>query len=184
MLEKWCRKGNLRVDGKRVKSSTKLIENQILRIPPLPEIKGSKLSKPKYTLTRADRTLLQEIILYEDDFILALNKPFGLAVQGGTGTYRHVDGILKSFFASPESAHPHLVHRLDRDTTGILIVAKSLQAAQWLMKSFQNKTVKKIYWALAVGTPKPLKGTIDIPLKKKPSESLEKCFLIKKENLL
>lgn len=175
LLEKWCRKGNIRLDGKRIKPSVVLEEGQEIRLPPFPE---QNLPHSKsYTLTNADKILLRQSLLYEDEMVLVLNKPQGLATQGGTSLYKHLDGLLRAFYQDHPTIHPHLVHRLDKDTTGILIVAKSTYAAQWLTQAFQTKTIRKIYWAVTVGIPTSLEGVIDLSLEKSREGFLEKVRL-------
>ena len=145
-VEKLLRTGQLRVDGRRVKGSHRLEAGQTVRIPPLPDPSDPKAPK------RGDRDWLRAHTLYEDDDLVALDKPFGLAVQGGTRTARHIDGLL------PEGWR--LVHRLDRDTTGVLVVAKHASAARELARAFQSKRAEKTYWAVTNGVPHPKDGEI------------------------
>ena len=121
--------------------------------------------KPPLGLSKADRDRIERMILFEDEHILVLNKPFGLAVQGGTGTKRHVDGMLAGM-ADRFGERPRLVHRLDRDTTGVLLVAKHRDAAAKLGRIFQTRSAAKTYWALVVGVPKPPQGKVEAPLVK------------------
>ena len=120
-LEKLLRTGQVRVDGGRAKASTRLAAGQSVRVPPLPDVAFPP--GEKRTLSKADRNFLKEITLYEDDDLLILNKPSGVAVQGGTKTTRHIDRLLESVGDGPET-RPRLVHRLDRDTSGVLVIAK------------------------------------------------------------
>lgn len=159
-LEKFLRKGEVRVAGGRVKSNRRLESGENVRVPPLPDGKAPKAKAPRAD----DRRALEEITIFEDDDILALNKPFGLAVQGGTKTARHVDGMLASL--GGEDARPKLVHRLDKDTGGLLLVAKTRKSASKLADAFKRHEIEKTYWALVAGAPRPKEGTIDMPIAK------------------
>lgn len=163
-IQRIVRKGELRVDGKRAKPNERLEAGQKVRIPPL------KLEAPKPS-TRApardqdDRAFLQSITLYEDKDVLILNKPMGLAVQGGPGTKRHVDGLLEAL-RDEEGQKPRLVHRLDKDTAGCLIVAKTRFAAMTLGKTFRSRSARKIYWAVVAGVPRTPQGRVSTYLAK------------------
>jgi 23S rRNA pseudouridine955/2504/2580 synthase len=164
-LNKLLRTGQVRVDGARVKGNARLAEGQDVRIPPLafdrrPVNLSSAETRP---LTKEERTLFRSMILYEDDDLYVLNKPEGLAVQGGSKTHRHVDGLLMGL-SSELGERPRLVHRLDRDTSGVLVVAKKRLIASSLGQLFSSRAVRKIYWAAVKGLPKPAQGRIDIPL--------------------
>jgi len=162
-LEKLLRTGQVRVDGGRVKANTRLEAGQSVRVPPLPDAPPPPgTAKP---LSKADRAFLKSITLYEDDDLLILNKPAGLAVQGGTKTAQHIDRLLEGMGDSPQT-RPRLVHRLDRDTSGVLVVAKKRAVASKLGKAFQSRSVRKIYWALVHGVPKPPQGKVDAALVK------------------
>jgi 23S rRNA pseudouridine955/2504/2580 synthase len=162
-LEKLLRTGQVRVDGGRAKSSTRLAEGQTIRIPPLPDV--APPPGPKHALSKADRDFLADITLYEDDDLLILNKPSGIAVQGGTKTPHHIDRMLEGMGDGPET-RPRLVHRLDRDTSGVLVIAKRRSVAAKLGKAFQTRSVRKIYWALVHGAPKPPQGKVEAALVK------------------
>jgi 23S rRNA pseudouridine955/2504/2580 synthase len=161
-LEKLLRTGQVRVDGGRVKASTRLEAGQIVRVPPLPT---SAPIAPRHALSKADRDFLVSITLYEDDDLMVLNKPSGIAVQGGTKTAHHLDRLLEGLGDGPET-RPRLVHRLDRDTSGVLIVAKRRAVAAKLGRQFQTRSVRKIYWALVNGVPKPPQGKVEAALVK------------------
>lgn len=163
-LEKLLRKGQVRVSGSRAKSNRRLESGEEIRIPPMRH--DASMSKPAKPYREDDAETLKDIILYEDESLLALNKPFGLAVQGGTNTKRHVDGMLASFGARNDE-RPKLVHRLDKDTGGLLLVAKSRIAAQRLGDAFKGHQVEKTYWALTAGVPRPRQGTITMPIAKR-----------------
>ncbi|ESR26545.1 RluA family pseudouridine synthase [Lutibaculum baratangense] len=164
-IQKLLRTGQIRVDGARAKAADRLEEGQEVRIPPLPAAPPEDADKPKKTLSAADRAFLKRITLYEDDDLLVLNKPSGLAVQGGSKTVRHLDGLLEAMEEDPEK-RPRLVHRLDRDTSGVMVIAKRRSVASSLGKLFQTRTVRKIYWAVVNGVPKPPQGKIDFALVK------------------
>jgi len=169
-LEKLLRTGQVRVDGKRAKANQRLEAGQAIRVPPIEE--GPEKAPVKKTAggVQGDDPLvatLQSAVLYRDDEMLAINKPAGLAVQGGTKTAKHVDGALDHLrFGARE--RPRLVHRLDKDTSGVLLLARSGQAARRLTHAFKAKSAMKIYWALVVGEPRPSQGEIDAPLAKEP----------------
>jgi 23S rRNA pseudouridine955/2504/2580 synthase len=162
-LEKLLRTGQVRVDGGRAKASTRLEAGQSVRVPPLPDV--APPPGPRQSLSKADRDFLAAITLYEDDDLLILNKPSGIAVQGGTKTVRHIDRLLEGLGDGPET-RPRLVHRLDRDTSGVLVVAKRRSVAAKLGRAFQTRSVRKIYWALTHGVPKPPQGKIEAALVK------------------
>ncbi|MCJ2137136.1 RluA family pseudouridine synthase [Methylobacterium sp. J-026] len=158
------RKGELRVDGKRAKPNDRLEPGMSVRVPPL------RLDQPTERPRNAgrdqdDADFIRSLILYEDADMMILNKPFGLAVQGGSGTVRHVDGLLTAL-TGPDGQKPRLVHRLDKDTAGCLIVAKTRLAAATLAKSFRSRAARKIYWALTAGVPRVRQGRVSTYLAK------------------
>jgi len=162
-LQKLLRTGQVRVDGKRAEASTRIAKGQTVRIPPLGvELPADdrKNAKPKSTkLIADDRKAVEDMMLFEDNQVMVLNKPAGLAVQGGSGLKRHLDGMLEAF-TDQKGNKPRLVHRLDRETSGIILVAKTRQAAQELTKAFRHRNTRKIYWAILAGVPKPFQGRI------------------------
>jgi 23S rRNA pseudouridine955/2504/2580 synthase len=166
-LQKLLRSGQIRVDSKRAQSNTRIAAGQEIRVPRAvregPKQKPSV--KPPPGVSKADRRFIEDLILFEDDWVVVLNKPFGIAVQGGTGTRRHIDGILAGM-EDRFGARPRLVHRLDRDTTGVLLVAKTRAAAAQLGRTFQTRSAAKTYWALVVGVPRPAQGKIEAALVK------------------
>jgi 23S rRNA pseudouridine955/2504/2580 synthase len=165
-LNKIVRTGEVRVDGARVKTATRLARGQSIRVPPL------KLTAPapqKPSVSPADHEALSRMILYEDGDLLVLNKPYGLAVQGGSGTTHHIDGMLASM-PNERGDRPVLVHRLDRDTSGVLLVAKTRKIAADLGALFRSRQTRKIYWALVEGVPKPAQGRISLYLAKTDAE--------------
>jgi 23S rRNA pseudouridine955/2504/2580 synthase len=169
-IQRVIRKGELRVNGKRVDGKDRLQAGQTVRIPPL------KLEAPKpppglSSEREKTRAFLQSITLHEDADVLVLNKPMGLAVQGGSGTTRHLDGMLEVLRQpGPDGQRPRLVHRLDKDTAGCLLVAKTRFAAAALAKTFRSRSARKIYWALVAGVPRPRQGRISTYLAKEERE--------------
>lgn len=165
-IEKMCRKGEVRVDGGRVKASTRLSTGQEVRIPPLPT-PGEVESRPKPTVSDKDAAMMKSLVLYKDDHIIALNKPPGLPTQGGSKQTRHVDGLAEALtFGYDEK--PRLVHRLDKDTSGVLLLARTRAVAGALTEAFRARETRKIYWAAVAGVPFPQMGTIKFGLVKAP----------------
>ncbi|MBO9472774.1 RluA family pseudouridine synthase [Shimia sp. R10_1] len=164
-IEKMCRKGEIRVDGGRVKANTRLEEGQSVRVPPLPA-PGEKPATPaKSRVSAADEKLIQNCVIYRDDQIIALNKPPGLPTQGGSKQTRHVDGLAEALKFGFEEK-PRLVHRLDKDTSGVLLLARTRQVAQALTEAIRHKQTRKIYWAVVAGVPTPYLGEIKYGLVK------------------
>jgi 23S rRNA pseudouridine955/2504/2580 synthase len=160
-LEKLLRTGQIRVDGRRVRASERIEPGQRVRVPPSAEA----ASPPAQRLPPEEEAAARRLVLYRDETLLVLNKPPGLAVQGGSGQRRHLDAILDGLrFGSEE--RPRLVHRLDKETSGVLLIARTAAAAAHLARAFREKTAKKIYWALVAGLPKAKEGRIDLPLRK------------------
>jgi 23S rRNA pseudouridine955/2504/2580 synthase len=167
-LQKLLRSWQIRVDSKRVQANARLDAGAQVRVPKIirqPKTTGAHGLKPPPGLSKADRDFIERAILYEDDDVVVLNKPFGIAVQGGTGTKRHIDGLLAGM-ADRFGDRPRLVHRLDRDTTGVLLVAKTRDAAAKLGRIFQTRSAAKTYWALVKGVPSPRQGKIEAALVK------------------
>lgn len=167
-IQRIVRKGELRVDGKRADSKDRLAEGQSVRIPPL------KLDAPKAAgrLSEAQQKTLDELrkmVLFEDADVMVLNKPAGLAVQGGSGMTRHIDQMVE-VMRDAKGQKPRLVHRLDRETAGCLLIAKTRFAASALTGAFRHRSARKIYWALVAGVPKPKQGRISTYLAKEENE--------------
>ena len=171
-LEKLLRTGQIRVDGKRARSGDRVEPGQAIRVPPLGKLPAPRQPVPRWPRP-ADEAMLQAAILHRDEAVIVLNKPPGLAVQGGTATERHVDGLLDSLRLG-SAERPRLVHRLDKETSGILVVARTTAAASFLARAFREKTTRKVYWALVVGVPKPRQGRIGLPLAKTPGRGGER----------
>ncbi|AGF74632.1 ribosomal large subunit pseudouridine synthase C [Bartonella australis AUST/NH1] len=159
-LQKLLRSGQVRVDGGRVKADIRLVTGQSIRVPPLSvDEKKILFTTSKMTDGQDDGAILKKMLLYEDSKIFVFNKPAGLAVQGGSGLTQHVDGML-GVWRNKKGERPRLVHRLDRETSGVLVVARSRGAAQALTSAFRARETKKIYWALVRGIPRKKKDKI------------------------
>jgi 23S rRNA pseudouridine955/2504/2580 synthase len=161
-IQKLVRSGQVRVDGGRVKVDTRLEAGAQVRVPPLPD---APREGEKPGLSPRDVAYAKSLVLWEDEEVLALNKPAGLAVQGGTKTTKHIDRLLSAWGEGVD--RPRLVHRLDRDTSGVLLLGKSPAAAARLSGAFAKRQTKKIYWAIVIGNPKPAEGLIELPLAKR-----------------
>ena len=161
-VEKACRTGEIRVDGARAKANTRVKAGQSVRVPPMTAAKGregDEEDRPRATVKSSDADMIRSLVIYEDDQIIALNKPSGVAVQGGTGTTRHIDAMSRAL-VDDTAEKPRLVHRLDRDTTGVLVLAKTVGSANQLGQLFRSRELDKIYWAVTLGVPHPVAGDI------------------------
>lgn len=176
-LQKLLRTGQIRVDGKRVKAESRIQGGQEVRVPPLnvDEKRGAPLTKNTMK-NRGDDDILRAMVLHEDNKLVVFNKPASLAVQGGSGIERHVDGMLEAW-RNKKGEKPRLVHRLDRDTSGVLVVAKTRSAAQALALAFRKRTTQKTYWALCKGVPRKREGRISNYLIKEPTEDGDRMFV-------
>jgi 23S rRNA pseudouridine955/2504/2580 synthase len=162
LIQKWCRTGQIRVDGTRSETSSRLTPGQSVR---LPSVESAAAPKPAPRVDPRDASDLQRAVIYQDDHVLVLNKPNGLPVQGGPGIIRHLDGMLDALRFGSEH-RPRLVHRLDRDTTGVLLLARTPGTAGKLAALFRGRDIEKTYWAVVAGRPVPVEGRIDLPLKR------------------
>ena len=169
-LQKLLRTGQVRIDGRRAEAHARLAAGQTIRVPPLAA--ALAVSEQWPAADPKDAAFLRSLILVEDQALIVLNKPEGLAVQGGTGTRRHIDGMLAALASGGE--RPRLVHRLDRDTSGILVVARTAASAAKLTRSFRQHRVDKLYWALVAGRPALAAGMIDQPLAKQAGAGRER----------
>jgi 23S rRNA pseudouridine955/2504/2580 synthase len=160
-IQKLARSGQIRVSGARAKPDTRLAAGDVIRVPPLPD---APAAGERPAISARDEAFARSLVLYEDEEVLALNKPSGLAVQGGTKTHHHIDRLLSAWGEGLE--RPRLVHRLDRDTSGVLLLGKTPAAAARLSGAFAKRKAKKTYWAIVAGNPKPAEGMIDVPLMK------------------
>jgi 23S rRNA pseudouridine955/2504/2580 synthase len=165
-LEKLLRRGLVRLDGKRVKAAERVAIGQIMRVPPEVPPQGAKKSERPVSVADSVVKRLRDAIIHKDKDVLVLNKPSGLAVQGGSKTTTHIDAALPAL-QFDEAEPPRLVHRLDRDTSGVLVLARNRKAAQFLTRQFADRATEKIYWALVYGVPRPPRGHIIVPLAKR-----------------
>ncbi len=175
-VSRWARTGQIRVDGKRADVADRLSTGQVLRVPPGGEQaeKGPRTRKP---LTAEQLALAESMVISKDRAAIVLNKPPGLATQGGSGTFAHVDGLLDAF--ADDGPRPRLVHRLDKDTSGVLLIARTPGSAAYFSKRFSGRSARKIYWALVIGVPEISDGMIDLPLSKQPGTGGEKMMVDK-----
>lgn len=164
LAQKLLRKGAIRIDGKRAKPDTRLSAGQEVKIPPF-ETGGARSEKRKIKITEEDIIFMRSLVIYEDEDVIALNKPYDLATQGGTNTKRHIDGLLDAL-KDKNGVKPRLVHRLDKETSGVLLLAKSAKCARELGFAFKGREVKKIYWAIVSPTPSVYEGQIRAPIHK------------------
>ncbi|HKS88552.1 MAG TPA: RluA family pseudouridine synthase [Stellaceae bacterium] len=172
-LEKLLRTGQVRVDGRRARAGDPVAPGQAIRVPPLPE--APPVAAPAGVRPQ-DEALLRDAVIHRDDWAIVINKPAGLAVQGGTNTERHVDALLDGLrFGSAE--RPRLVHRLDKDTSGVLLIARHSAAAAFFTRAFRDKTARKIYWAAVAGVPTPHQGRIALGLAKGGAAGRERVRL-------
>ena len=166
MIERLCRKGEIRVEGSRSRASTRLLEGQKVRLPGTIGSMGrprSPVSNPVDAPTLKD---VDGLILHVDEHMVAINKPAGIAVQGGTGQRQHVDGLIRQLIPATANGPPRLVHRLDKKTSGVLLIARSRQAAAALTAMFRDRGMSKLYWAVAHGVPSTTRGRISLSLVK------------------
>ena len=161
-LAKLIRSGQVRVNGGRAKPETRVDPGDQIRVPPLPD---APVRGEREKIDSRDAAYAKSLVIYEDEEVLAINKPSGLAVQGGTKTKQHVDRLLSAWGEGLE--RPRLVHRLDRDTSGVLVLGKTPGAAAKLAGAFAKRRTEKHYWALVAGLPKPSEGVLELPLVKR-----------------
>jgi 23S rRNA pseudouridine955/2504/2580 synthase len=175
-LQKMLRTGQIRVDGKRAEAATRLLAGQEIRIPPLPEGPPAG-APPRAPVSERDAAALHRMILHRDRSVIVLDKPHGLAVQGGPGILRNLDAMLDALRFEAEE-RPRLVHRLDRDTSGVLVLARTAAAAAALAKAFRGRDVEKTYWAVTVGEPPAPEGMIDLALVKESGPRGERTHAV------
>src|SRR5688572_5188431 len=184
IVSRWARTGQLRLDGKRAAPGDRVQAGQQIRVPP-PETAPARSARPQRRvepLAPEEAELVREMVIYSDAHAFVLAKPPGLATQGGTKTHHHLDRLLDGL-ADEAGARPKLVHRLDKDTSGALLVARTARAAGHFAKSFSARTARKVYWALVVGVPSPDDGLIDLPLAKQPGTGGEKMHVSEEAGL-
>jgi 23S rRNA pseudouridine955/2504/2580 synthase len=165
-LEKLLRSGQIRIDGRRARAGDRIQSGQLIRIPPqLEHLPSQPAAAPDVSET--DRDWIRSLVIYEDSSVIVLNKPSGIPTQGGSGVTRHIDGLLTALQENKRQ-RPRLVHRLDRDTSGVLVIARTVPAAAALSLSLRQRDARKTYWALTKGVPAPRRGTIRMALEKQP----------------
>ena len=174
-VSRWARTGQIRVDGKRADPADRLAAGQVLRVPPGGNAPDKSAPRKRRELTEAQIEMAEAMVITQDRAAIVINKPPGLATQGGSGTHEHVDGLLDAFAA--EGPRPRLVHRLDKDTSGVLLIARTPGSAAFFSKRFSGRSARKIYWALIVGVPSIEDGLIELPLSKQPGTGGEKMMV-------
>jgi 23S rRNA pseudouridine955/2504/2580 synthase len=178
LVSRWARTGQLRLDGKRADPGDRIVAGQIIRVPPAetaaPTTMAVKKERPPLSADEID--FARSLVIHKDADCIVINKPAGLATQGGTRTIAHVDGLLDAL-AFEKADRPKLVHRLDKDTSGVLLLARSARAAAHFSKAFSGRTARKLYWALVIGIPEIRDGRIDLALAKQPGTGGEKMHI-------
>ena len=183
-VSRWARTGQLRVDGARAAPGDRVAAGQSIRVPPA-EPKAAETAKPKRAkpeLSEDQAMFAQNMVIHRDAQAIVLNKPPGLATQGGTKTDEHVDGLLDALEFELEQ-RPKLVHRLDKDTSGALLVARTARSAAYFAKAFSSRTARKVYWAIVIGVPSINDGMIELPIAKQPGTGGEKMHVDEEEGL-
>lgn len=175
-VSRWARTGQIRVDGKRADVADRLGTGQVVRVPPGGDTPENQ-PKTRKPLTEDQIAQAEAMVISKDRAAIVLNKPPGLATQGGSGTFQHVDGLLDAY--ADEGPRPRLVHRLDKDTSGVLLIARTPGSAAYFSKRFSGRSARKIYWALVIGVPDIDDGMIDLPLSKQPGSGGEKMMVDK-----
>ena len=176
LVSRWARTGQLRVAGKRAVPGDRLEAGQEIRVPPVePTAKPARRQVRRDPLTAEEEQYVRDMVIHQDEHAFVLNKPPGLATQGGTKTTQHLDRLLDGI--ADERGRPKLVHRLDKDTSGALLVARTARAAAHFARAFSGRTAKKVYWAIVVGVPDAHEGEIDAPLAKQPGTGGEKMHI-------
>ena len=178
VVSRWARTGQLRLDGKRADPGDRIVEGQMIRVPPAeaaaPTTMTAKAERPPLSDDQIE--FAQSLVIYRDADAIVINKPAGLATQGGTKTSAHVDGLLDAL-AFERTDRPKLVHRLDKDTSGVLLLARTARAAAFFSKAFAGRTARKLYWAIVVGVPEIRDGLIELPVAKQPGTGGEKMHV-------
>ncbi|MCZ4342519.1 RluA family pseudouridine synthase [Sphingomonadaceae bacterium G21617-S1] len=187
IVSRWARTGQLRVNGKRAAPGDRLEAGQMIRLPP-PEVaavataaaKAPRPRAPREPLSAEETELIRSLVIHQDRQAIVINKPPGLATQGGTKTEMHVDRLLDGIQFEADN-RPKLVHRLDKDTSGVLLLARTSRAAQHFAKAFSSRTARKVYWAIVTGVPSIQDGMIELPIGKQPGTGGEKMHVDEKE---
>ena len=182
-VSRWARTGQLRIDGKRATPGDRLEAGQVIRVPPADPVAEKPRAAPKRpSLSEDEIAFVRDMVIHEDPAAFVVNKPPGLATQGGTKTNDHLDRLLDGL-PGAEASRPKLVHRLDKDTSGVLLIARSPRAAAFFSKSFSGRTARKVYWALVVGVPDVKDGFIDLPIGKQFGTGGEKMCIDEENGL-
>jgi 23S rRNA pseudouridine955/2504/2580 synthase len=182
-VSRWSRTGQLRVDGKRATPGDRLEAGQIIRVPPAePPSQPARAGPARRALSADEIEFVREMVIHRDPAAIVVNKPPGLATQGGTKTHVHLDALLDGLVEESEP-RPKLVHRLDKDTSGVLLLARTPRAAAYFSKAFSGRTARKVYWALVVGVPSVADGLIDLPIAKQPGTGGEKMHVDQENGL-
>jgi 23S rRNA pseudouridine955/2504/2580 synthase len=181
LVSRWARTGQLRVGGKRAVPGDRVEAGQEIRVPPNDPAPSRPRQPKREPLTQDEEQFVRDMVIYEESSAFVLNKPPGLATQGGTKTHQHLDRLLDGL--AGEGGRPKLVHRLDKDTSGALLVAKSARSAGHFAKAFSGRTARKVYWAIVVGVPDASQGIIDAPLAKQPGTGGEKMHVDRENGL-
>lgn len=179
LVSRWARTGQLRVDGARATPGDRIAEGQTIRVPPIEPVTktaNARAQRARVPLTEDQIAFAEAMVIHRDPQAIVINKPPGLATQGGTKTTEHVDGLLDGLMFERDD-RPRLVHRLDKDTSGALLLARSARSAAHFAKAFSSRTARKVYWALVVGAPSIEDGVIDLPIAKQPGTGGEKMHV-------
>ncbi|WP_109807618.1 RluA family pseudouridine synthase [Sphingosinithalassobacter portus] len=182
VVSRWARTGQLRVDGARAAPGDRIEAGQVIRVPPAEPEKPARKKSSRPPLSPEQTEFIQSLVIHRDAQALVINKPPGLATQGGTKTHEHVDALLDGIQFDLET-RPKLVHRLDKDTSGVLLLARTARAAAYFAKHFSGRSARKVYWALVIGVPEIDDGVIDLPLAKQPGTGGEKMHVDEEEGL-
>ena len=175
-VSRWARTGQVRVDGKRADPADRVVKGQVIRVPPGGSEPAGKAPRARKPLTEDQLAKADAMVIHRDRSAIVLNKPPGLATQGGSGTFEHVDGLLDAYVRG-DGPRPRLVHRLDKDTSGVLLIAATPGSAAFFSRRFSGRSARKIYWALVVGIPDIKDGLIELPLSKQPGTGGEKMMV-------
>ncbi|MEM7679705.1 MAG: RluA family pseudouridine synthase, partial [Pseudomonadota bacterium] len=176
LSQKLIRKGAFKIDGKKAKADARLSGGQEIRIPAIENAGSSDKKKRDKPLSEKDKAMIKDMIIYQDEDIIALNKPSGLAVQGGTKTKQHVDRLIEAL-TDKKGVKPRLVHRLDKDTSGVLLLARSAKIAKIMGEQFKKQQIRKIYWAIVTPSPEQPRGAIRAPLAKAGGTNKERVVI-------